>query len=405
MKKTFIAALCLLTAGSMAAQKKAVDQASKMAGKPDKIEQARTLIQGAMQDPETANDARTYYVAGQIEWKGYDTQKAFNALKNQNSIDDAMASMIENGLNYFNKALELDPNPDAKGKSMRFTRDIHNQLGGHDWDIYSAGVNYYNSKDYAKAYELLNAAADIPGIEELKGASTLIPDSTRGQIYYLAGIAAYSSRPPMVQQAYNAFGNAIAINYNEPNLYLFQIACIDAQANGDSVKIKELYPVKMKLANEGFAKYGIKQPNYLSYIVDDYINEQNNPQAALNFLNEAIQKNPQVSKLYSIRGYIKGRMHDDKGYLEDNMKAAEMPDADAEALYDAARASYRYGQALIGTLGIGADDAAKRTEYIKLYMEPATALALKAKAKDKNGTFLQKIQKLIDDIDYIENPQ
>ena len=60
MKKTFIAALCLLTAGSMAAQKKAVDQAAKMAGKPDKIEEARALIQGAMQNPETANDARTY---------------------------------------------------------------------------------------------------------------------------------------------------------------------------------------------------------------------------------------------------------------------------------------------------------------------------------------------------------
>lgn len=60
---------------------------------------------------------------------------------------------------------------------------------------------------------------------------------------------------------------------------------------------------------------------------------------------------------------------------------------------------------MIGSLGIGAADAAKRVEYIKQYMEPATALALKAKAMDKNGNFLQKIQKLIDDIDYIENPE
>ena len=123
------------------------------------------------------------------------------------------------------------------------------------------------------------------------------------------------------------------------------------------------------------------------------------------FLNGAIELNPQLSKLYSIRGYIKGRMKDDKGYLEDNLKAAEMADADAEVLYDAARASYRYGQAMIGTLGITAADTAKRAEYIKQYLEPASALALKAKALDQNGTYLQKIQKLIDDIDYLENPQ
>ena len=405
MKKTFIAALCLLTAGSMAAQKKAVDQAAKMAGKPDKIEEARALIQGAMQNPETANDARTYYVAGQIEWKSYDTLKGLNALKGQNTVDEPMAQMIENGLGYFNKAMELDPTPDAKGKNMRFTRDILNQLGGHDWDLYSAGVNYYNGKDFAHAYELLNASADVPGIDAIKGAPSLIPDSTRGQIYYLAGISAYSSKPPMIDQAYKAFGNAISMNYDEPNLYLFQIACIDAQAAGDSAKAAELYPTKMKLANEGFSKFGVRQPNYLSYIVDDYVNAKNNPQAALDFLNGAIEKNPQLSKLYSIRGYIKGRMKDDKGYLEDNLKAAEMADADAEVLYDAARASYRYGQAMIGTLGITAADTAKRAEYIKQYLEPASALALKAKALDQNGTYLQKIQKLIDDIDYLENPQ
>ena len=95
-------------------------------------------------------------------------------------------------------------------------------------------------------------------------------------------------------------------------------------------------------------------------------------------------------------------MKDDKGYLEDNLKAAQMADADAEVLYDAARASYRYGQAMIGTLGITQADAEKRKEYIKTYLDPATELALKAKAKDTNGVYTAKIQKLIDDIDYLE---
>lgn len=47
-------------------------------------------------------------------------------------------------------------------------------------------------------------------------------------------------------------------------------------------------------------------------------------------------------------------------------------------------------------------DAEKRKEYIKTYLDPATELALKAKAKDTNGVYTAKIQKLIDDIDYLE---
>lgn len=410
MKKTLIAGMCLLVAGSMAAQKKAVDQAAKMAGKPDKVEEARALIKGAMQDPETANDARTYYVAGQVEWKTYDNIKGLNSLQGINTLDESMAEMLQNGYNYYLRALELDPTPDAKGKANRFAKDINNQIAGHDWDFYSAGVNFYNDKNYPSAYGMLNAAADIPAQPSLAnlGLTTLIPDSTRGQVYYLAGISAYSSKLPdgttLVPQALEAFAKAAALDYPEPNLYLFQIACLENMAGEDSVKIKEFYPRKMELARQGFQKYGTQQPNFLGYIIDDYINEQNNPQAALDFINEAIAAHPNVAKFTSMRGYVKGRMKDDKGYLEDNLAAAAMPDADSEVLYDAARASYRYGQAMIGTLGIAAGDADKRAEYIKQYIDPALQLANEAKAKDERGVYAAKIQKLIDDINYLLNP-
>ena len=68
MKKTFVAALCLLTVGSMFGQKQAVDNADKLACKPNKFEEDRHLEQSAMVIPETSNDARTYIVAGLIVW-------------------------------------------------------------------------------------------------------------------------------------------------------------------------------------------------------------------------------------------------------------------------------------------------------------------------------------------------
>lgn len=404
MKKTLITGLCLLVAGSMVAQKKTVDQAQKMAGKPDKVEEARTLIQGAMQNPETAEDARTYYVAGQIEWKTLDNIKAINALQGNNSIDDTMSEMLKKGYDYYQRALALDVNPDAKGKNMRFTKDIINQLGGHDWDFYSAGVNYYNEKNYPSAYDMLYAAAEIPAVPALVGSPTVIPDSTRGQVYFLAGVSAYTSGNDYIPKALEAFNKSAQLNYNEPNVYLFQIACIDNIAGSDSTLIKQYYPQKLALAKEGFAKFGKEQPNYLGYIIDDYINEQNNVQGALDFLNDQIAQNPNVAKLVSMRAYVKGRMKDDEGYLNDNLAAAAMPDADAEVLYDAARANYRYGQAMIGTLGSGQDAIAKRAEYIQKYIEPALELATKAKELDKQGNLRAKIQKLIDDIDYLQNP-
>ncbi|MDE7343374.1 MAG: hypothetical protein K2N19_05090, partial [Muribaculaceae bacterium] len=68
MKKVITMALCIAAVGSMSAQKANVDGAKKLSGKFDKIEEARNLIKQAMENPETANDANTYYVAGKIEF-------------------------------------------------------------------------------------------------------------------------------------------------------------------------------------------------------------------------------------------------------------------------------------------------------------------------------------------------
>lgn len=56
MKKILTFALCLAAAGSISAQKQVVDQANKLAGKNDKITEARDLIKQAAANPETQND-------------------------------------------------------------------------------------------------------------------------------------------------------------------------------------------------------------------------------------------------------------------------------------------------------------------------------------------------------------
>ena len=89
MNKFIALALCLAAIGSAGAQKANVDQADKLAGKTDQLNNARNLIKQAMEDPQTKNEARTYYVAGKIEMDAYD-----NATKTQMiNPDDPSANL------------------------------------------------------------------------------------------------------------------------------------------------------------------------------------------------------------------------------------------------------------------------------------------------------------------------
>ncbi|MDE6577270.1 MAG: hypothetical protein K2K58_03765 [Muribaculaceae bacterium] len=72
MNRLMIFALCLASVGTMGAQKLNVEQAAKLSGKADQLNQARELIQKAMENPETKDDAKTYYTAGKIEFDAFD---------------------------------------------------------------------------------------------------------------------------------------------------------------------------------------------------------------------------------------------------------------------------------------------------------------------------------------------
>ena len=140
MKKILTFALCLAAAGSISAQKQVVDQANKLAGKNDKITEARDLIKQAAANPETQNDARTYFVAGKIEFDAFD-----NSFKKQmiNPKDPSvnpleMGEQLLNGYQEFLKALSLDSVPNAKGEiKPKFSKDIASKINGHFNDYFN----------------------------------------------------------------------------------------------------------------------------------------------------------------------------------------------------------------------------------------------------------------------------
>ncbi|MDE6811982.1 MAG: hypothetical protein K2J15_06480, partial [Muribaculaceae bacterium] len=118
MKKFITFAVCLAALASASAQKANVDAAKKLSGKFDKLEDARSLINQAMNDPETANDVNTYYIAGKLEFDAYDKGLQSKMINPNDPAADPekMAEELLNGYKWFIKALPLDSVPNEKGE-------------------------------------------------------------------------------------------------------------------------------------------------------------------------------------------------------------------------------------------------------------------------------------------------
>lgn len=390
MKKVVLAALCLVSAMSMVAQPKVVKNAKKMAGKVEKIEEARALINQAMTNPETANDPNTYFVAGKIEWESFDKLRAPMMISGNNDFTPQMSEMMLRGYNYLTKALSMNPDP-------KMEKEIRSEISGHEWDMYLAGLQKYNAKEfYPGAYEGFYYAADIPVSSGMQGTQQ-IPDSTRGVAYYYAGLAANAGN--QLDKALEAFNKAVALDVKEPNAFIGQIACWENIAKQDSTKVQEAEAAAMNIAKNAYAHFGMKNPWFLSKIIDLYVAKEQY-QTAMDFLSAEMQKYPSNAYLTNLRGWVKGRMGDDKGYVQDYMAAAEMPDATASILVDAATAMCRWAQAVNGQLRGDAGDAAKQAELVKTYLLPAKAYLEKAKGMEPDANVSKKINRVADDIDY-----
>jgi hypothetical protein len=401
MKRIFIAALCLATAGSLFAQKKVVDQANKLAGKPDKIEEARSLIQQAMQDPETANDARTYYVAGLIEWKTYDSVAMAKQLGQQlpEDVDNEISDQLLAGYDYFQKALELDKIPNEKGKTLQYTKDINNQIVGHCKDFWMVGAQKFNSHHYyPDAYKGFYLAGAISQEPTNGKAVTILADTVIPQSYLYAGQAAYAGKA--VPQALGAFKKATDAGINDPNAYVYQIACWEYLAKEDSTLEAKSKEEIYNVSKEGYAKFGDTPSIFLSQIVDHLANDGKS-QEAMDIVNAKLAEK-ETALLYRLRGWLNGHMDKDDELVADYLKAASMPDADAEILYNSANVIYRYVSNKNGALtGNTAEEQAIRRDLKANYLEPAEGFAQKAKQLDTDGMYRNKIANLLDNIDYL----
>lgn len=392
MKKYVALALCLGAVATMGAQKTAVDAAKKLSGKVDQISEARTLIQGAMQDPSTAKDANTYFIAGKIEFDAFDKANTkAQTDKNYKADQNAMGQQLLNGYNYFMQAMSLDNQPDANGKvKPKYTGKIVSTFSARVGDYWNSGAYYYNAKDYKNAYQAFYDCGDIAS-----NIPTTMNDSTIAMAFKNAGLMAYSANE--VDKAAEAFKRARLTKAADSETFTYEIAAWQAKAQQDSTATKAAEDAIYEVANEGLRIYGTSPLFFLNNIVS-YKVSNNQFDEAIAMVTEQIQKDPQNGNLYGLMAFVDDRAGKKEAAEANYRKALETANTDFDILKNAAIFLYKEGTEALNKIdGNSADARAQKAAVKENYFMKASEAAQKAQKLNPKDSRLNSI---IDNIDY-----
>ncbi|MCH5236336.1 MAG: hypothetical protein J1E95_00870 [Muribaculaceae bacterium] len=397
MKKILTIMLCLGAMGSLYAQKALVDQAKKLSGKADKLTEARGLIKQAMENPETQNNAETFYVAGKIEFDAFDNAYKTKMINpnDPSAQGTVMADELLNGYNYFMQALPLDGLPNEKGQvKPRFSKDISGKIKGHANDFFSAGADYFNDKKYyPEAYNAFMIYGSLPENGFIE--SNAIDPSQIATAFFNAGLAAYSG--DAVEESAAAFKKARLAGYDQPEAYIYEIACWQTIAQRDENRSKEAQDKIMDVAKDGNEKFGLEQPIFINNMINSMVSD-GDIDGAIAELNEVIAANPDNANLYGLRGYVYDRADNNDMSEADYRKAASLPDVDFETLKNASKKLFRIGTQKLNDLeGNSPETAAARQDIKNNYFLEAQKIAEQAGTMNPNDSDLLNV---LDSLEY-----
>ena len=310
MKRVLLTVALCVAASVSFAQKKAVNEAQSIAkGTTPDFSEARTLIKGALENPETKDDAKTWYVAGFIEDQQFSNERTKQVL-GQQPDEPVMYEALGSILPYFEKAYELDQLPNEKGKvKPKFTKDIKGILGANHVYYINGGAYYFDQKDYKKAYDFFNQYLEISELPMFEGTQTAEKDSTFMTVQFYAAVAATQLQDSPI--AIKALERAKSSDFRLNDVY--QYLSYEYKQAGDSVNY-------VKTLEEGYAKF----PNeefFLMSLIDAYIQSSQN-EKAISYLNTAIAQKPSDSQLYHALGIVYETGIKDYAKAEETFKKA-----------------------------------------------------------------------------------
>ena len=295
MKRVLLTVALCVAASASFAQKKVVSEAQSIAkGSNADFGEARTLIKGALENPETKDDAKTWYVAGFIEDQQFNAERAKQILGQQPN-EPVMYEALYGILPYFQKAYELDQLPNEKGKvKPKYTKDIKSILSANHVYLFNGGAYYFDKQEYKKAYDFFNQYVEISELPMFEGTQTAEKDSTFMTVQFYAAAAASLAKDSRL--AISALERAKNTPYRQYDVY--QYLCYEygeARTAQDSVMLEKTFEEGMQVFPDSIF--------FLNNLINTYIYSNRN-EKALELLNVAIQKTPDDATLYDVMGHV-----------------------------------------------------------------------------------------------------
>lgn len=335
MKRVLLTVALCVAASASFAQKKVVNEAQSIAkGSNADFGEARTLIKGALENPETKDDAKTWYVAGFIEDQQFNAERAKQILGQQPN-EPVMYEALYGILPYFQKAYELDQLPNEKGKvKPKYTKDIKSILSANHVYLFNGGAYYFDKQEYKKAYDFFNQYVEISELPMFAGTQTAEKDSTFMTVQFYAAAAASLAKDSRL--AIVALERAKNTPYRQYDVY--QYLCYEygeARTAQDSVMLEKTFEEGMQVFPDSAF--------FLNNLINTYIYSNRN-EKALEMLNVAIQKNPNDANLYNVMGRVYETGLKDYANAEKNFQIALEKDPNlTDALSNIGRIYYNQG--------------------------------------------------------------
>lgn len=296
MKKSALCIALVLSAFTLAnAQKANVNKVSNMLiTEPINYEEARSLIAEAKEDPTTADDAKTWYVAGRIGYQQAYAQRNMWYLGQPFDATVAGQGLDEMFQNYV-AADQRDGVPDKKGnlkykQRKKIMGDFKEML-----DFYTlAGSYLYQESKYDEAYTVFSEYAqivDLPMFSENEKTSIKV-DSLYNQAKYFAALAAIQAQK--VDLAMPLLEEIIKTDYKE-NIGVYVLLADQYLAQADTTKY-------VSLLNEAIGRYPTSA-ELIGTLVNFYVGSGDYAKA-IQYLDELIAGDPANTEYLGVKAEL-----------------------------------------------------------------------------------------------------
>jgi tetratricopeptide (TPR) repeat protein len=297
MKRIALVFAFFLAIGQVFAQNSNVRKADRALENGD-LQEAKELINEAVEHEKTMNDPKTWYTRGTI----------YQAMLNEDGYSD---DLVKEASKSYDKVFELVSDGDKY--FMLTDLKIQELWGG----FINQGSEAYSAQNFEEA------------VKAFEKALLVLPEDTTATLY--AGVASQQLKDN--QTALKYYYRLIDLDYHDSDIY-GSIISIERYANEDMEKALEV----TRMAKEQFPDNDTFEKQEINLLI-----ESGQVDVAKDRINEAIEKDPENANLYFNLGYLYEQLEQPEKAEEAYLKAIEIDPEYLDANYN--YAVYYYNKA------------------------------------------------------------